>query len=238
MPDSLEELLMTHGPTAERPLLGIMILVVEDSRFACDALRLICQRSGARIRRAESLASATRHLRTYLPRVAVVDMGLPDGSGLSLIAQLSRGEPRIDAIIATSGDDTKAAAAMEAGADIFLPKPFASVAAFQSTVLGLLPRDCRPARIAPVTEDRVEPDTVALRDDLLLAADLLGTDPDQRTLDYVAAFLDSLGRSAGDPSLADLGAEVFALGTREAGLNTPRRIAAVISKRINTLASV
>lgn len=238
MPDTLQDLLMMAAPTPDRPLLGVMVLVVEDSRYACDALRLICQRSGARIRRAESLASATRHLRAYRPRVAIVDLGLPDGSGLSLIAQLAKADPRIDAIIATSGDDTLTADAMEAGADIFLPKPLSSVSAFQATVLGLLPKQNRPARLAIPSEDEVRPDPVALRDDLLLAVHLLATDPDGATLDYVAGFLGGLAQSAGDPTLGDLAEMVAELGAGAPGAPAARRIAARIEERIGVLSEV
>ena len=238
MPETLDDLLMQHPPTADRPLLGVMILVVEDSRFACDAVRLICQRSGARIRRAESLASAMRHLGAYRPRVAIVDVGLPDGSGLSLISQLSRADPRIDAIVATSGDEEQASAAMEAGADIFLPKPLTSVSDFQANLLALLPGSPSTKRIAVPLEDRVMPDPIALRDDLSLVVDLLKTDPDDRTLDYVSAFLDSLATAAQDPRLSEFGEAVATLRNGSSGIATPRRIANRIQTAIGALSSV
>ena len=115
MPETLDQLLMTRPPTADRPLLGVMVLVVEDSRYACEALRLMCQRSGTQVRRAESLALATRHTMAYRPGVALKDLGLLDGSGLMLIEQLARCEPRIDAVIAISGEDTPAENARAAG---------------------------------------------------------------------------------------------------------------------------
>ena len=201
MPELLEDLIMVQSPTADRPLLGTIILVVEDSRHACEGFRLMCQRSGARIRRAESLASAERHLMAYRPRIAVVDLGLPDGSGLELIEKLARGEPRIDGIIAISGDEARHEAAMMAGADIFLPKPVASISQFQNVVLSLLPADARPAHVARPANDAVLADPMALRDDLCLVVDLLRTDPTPDILDYAAAFLASLGKDAGDPEL-------------------------------------
>ena len=112
-------------PTPDRPLAGLTVLVVEDSRFASEALRLMCLRSGARIRRADCLASAHRHLNTYRPSVAIVDLGLPDGSGLTLIEEVHKTRLRVPVLLATSGAERAAAeqAALAAGADGFLPKP-------------------------------------------------------------------------------------------------------------------
>ena len=72
-------------PTSRRPLHGLMVLLVEDSLTVGEAVRLIFITSGARLRRADCIERARRHLRIYRPDVAIVDMGLPDGDGAVLI---------------------------------------------------------------------------------------------------------------------------------------------------------
>lgn len=99
------------------------LLLVEDSRLAAEAVRLTCRRLGIRLRRAETLASAALHLRVYRPDVALVDLGLPDGSGLSLIAALARHAQHTGRVVAISGDPAMASASLEAGADAFIEKP-------------------------------------------------------------------------------------------------------------------
>ncbi|MDJ1006806.1 MAG: response regulator [Paracoccaceae bacterium] len=201
MADTIEDFLQSRPPTPERPLLGQTVLVVEDSRFASDAVRLLCLRSGARIRRADSLRAAARHLCTYHPSILIVDLGLPDGSGLELIEALDARSPRVPVIIATSGDDMLEATARAAGADAFLTKPLVNIAQFQETILSLLPRDLRPKGLRTLPTEDVDPDRIAYRDDLAHIADLLSDVESPRIFDYASRFLHGVAKTADDTAL-------------------------------------
>lgn len=194
--------LFTHpAPTARRPLLGNTVLVVEDSRFACEAFRLLCLKSGARIRRADSLRAAHRHLKVYRPSVVIVDIGLPDGSGLDLIQYLSQAHERVQVILGTSGDIDGKLRALSAGADGFLHKPIENLSAFQNQILQHLPQDQHPSGLRPVSNDTVKPDEIALQDDLYHVQNILHTDLSSRDLTYVTQFTKGVARSAADKPL-------------------------------------
>lgn len=184
----------------DRPLAGTTVLAVEDSRLASEALRLMCQRSGARLRRADCLEVARRHLSVYRPSVAIVDIGLPDGSGCDLIAALSGARPRVPFILGTSGDTRLGPLALRAGADGFLNKPVESLHAFQNCLTrGLRRGSVQVARDGtPMT-----PDPLALRDDLHQAIYLLDRDSADIPRDYIARFLHGLARCAHDQILAE-----------------------------------
>ncbi len=196
-----DPLLPRPAPTTARPLLGQTLLLVEASRFASEAIRLLALRSGARIRRADCMASAERHLLQYRAGVAIVDLGLPDGSGLELIARLARATMRPTVLLATSGQgrDAVEAEAMAAGADGFLPKPVESLAAFQQAILRHLPADMRPGGLRLVAHETVTPDRLALAEDLARAARLL--DDEAVTPGFVADFLAGLARTGHDADL-------------------------------------
>ncbi|WP_187428938.1 Regulator of RpoS [Roseobacter fucihabitans] len=189
------------APTATRPLLGLTVLVVEDSRFACEAMRLLCLRSGARIRRADCLRSARRHLQVYRPSVVIVDLGLPDGNGVDLILELTKAEPRVDIVLGTSGDPDGHDLAMAAGADGFLEKPITSLAAFQQEVLSNLPADRQPTGLRQLSDEIIHPDRMAFQDDMAHIADVLQDPADEGALDYVAQFVGGVARSAHDDIL-------------------------------------
>ncbi|MGY3438146.1 MULTISPECIES: response regulator [unclassified Marinovum] len=232
--DDLENLDMAPKPSAERPLLGLTVLVVEDSRFACEAMRLLCLRSGARIRRADCLGSARRHLRVYRPSAVIVDLGLPDGSGADLIAELVAASPRIPVILGTSGDDFAEDLAVAAGADGFLLKPISSLVTFQEMILSLLPPDRQPLGPRPMTEDEVQPDQIAYQDDMAHIAGILCDGTDGKTIDYVGQFLSGVARIAHDEALGK--AADMLISMRRAGKPTgsqAARIAGMVQERMS-----
>lgn len=182
--------------TRKRPMIGLTLLVVEDSRFACEALRLMSLRSGARLRRADCLASARRHLQTYRPNIMIVDVGLPDGSGLDLIRDVKSSFDLPPVLLATSGDDYLYEPSLKAGAVGFIAKPLESVCEFQSMILRHFPGRPLMSDISTINET-VVPDSVAYRDDLCHARELLndGMNP------YLESFLLSIGTCAADDEL-------------------------------------
>lgn len=212
------------------PLQGLTILLVEDSVYASEALRLMALRSGARLRRAMDLAEARRHLSLYRPDMVLVDIGLPDGSGTSLIADLSQiqGGP---AVFGLSGDPDRQEAALAAGAQGFLCKPFPSLAEFQRLMLVQLPARSGVALAAPTLRAQ-SPDPFALREDFAHAAGILRERMSDRQRDYLSGFLGGLARATRDPILAQAAA-----GLPRADAAKLSDLAGLVARRIASVPS-
>ena len=181
-----------------RPLIGKTVLIVEDSRFICEAARLMCLHSGARLRRADSLAAARRHLNVYFPTIVIFDVGLPDGSGLQLISELAGASPRISVILGTSGDDLMHHQSLKAGADGFLAKPFENLSCFQSTILQLLPVEQKPKGPIVLQDAPGLPDLITFRDDLVQALISLKDYPSAKEEGFIRSFLAGVCAASGD----------------------------------------
>ncbi|QGX97679.1 response regulator [Roseovarius faecimaris] len=231
--DDLDPLTPRLSPSAKRPLLGKTVLVVEDSRYASEAMRLMCLRSGARIRRADCLRSARRHLQVYRPSVVIVDLGLPDGSGLDLIDELNRSSPRVGAILGISGEDHMRTRAIAARADGFLAKPVDTVGEFQQVILAALPRDQAVQGPCAINTETVSPDPLAYRDDMSHIAGLLDEPQSGAMLDYVAQFLGSVARLADDRAL-ELAAQELTTARAEGATSQAKlaRVAAMVHERM------
>ncbi|WP_324755093.1 response regulator [Roseovarius sp. Pro17] len=237
--DDLPALTPITNPTAARPLLGMTVLVVEDSLYACDAMRLMCLHSGARIRRADCLRSARRHLQVYRPSVVIIDLGLPDGSGLDLIAELSSATPRVTSIVGASGMDGAEDGAIAAGADGFLAKPLTNLGVFQQTILATLPEERQPHGPRIVRNEDVRPDPLAYRDDMAHVSNLLDEHSEGPVLDYIAQFLGGVARAADDAQLAQAADALIAQRRGGAALNSRiAQVAGLVQERLASRAAM
>ena len=176
---------------------NVTMLVIEDSRYSCEVLRLYCRQLGVRLRRAADLGQAQAHLRLYRPDIVLVDLGLPDGRGEVLIAQLAAAKHRPPLIIATSGDDHARNDALAAGADVFLDKPLPDLAEFRGLLVDHYPA-ALPLALLPNRPFRPDADSLALQDDLTMAEQRLSRADD---LPYVSGFVAGVAGSAGDQEL-------------------------------------
>ena len=209
MSDTTESELRALGSFRRQCLFAVTILLVEDSRSASEAIRLYAAESGARVRRADSLHAASRHLAIYRPSLVIVDLGLPDGDGMALIRHLASASTPLAAIVAMSGRERAEwqAEATLAGAAACLEKPIANLRAFQECVLSVLPdadTRRRPDERELMLHGRASV-RVALDEDLRRARALLADAlklGDSETVAYCAQFLGSVGEMLGEDDLA------------------------------------
>ncbi|MEZ5119569.1 MAG: response regulator transcription factor [Candidatus Nanopelagicales bacterium] len=103
----------------------ISVLLVDDHELIRQGLRRSFERDGdfEVIGEAGSAADAERLLRITHPDVVVLDVRLPDGSGLKLAASSRERYPDLGIVILTMyAGDEQLFAALEAGASAFVPK--------------------------------------------------------------------------------------------------------------------
>jgi DNA-binding response OmpR family regulator len=102
------------------------LLIVDDQPELRDMLARAFERESYRVTLAGSLEEALVALDGSLPDVVVLDVELPDGSGVDLCRDLRRRDVRVPILLLTAhGEVRQRVEGLDAGADDFLPKPFA-----------------------------------------------------------------------------------------------------------------
>ena len=118
---------------------GARILVVEDEHAIRDALEFALEREGFRVDVVRTAAAALEHARADPPAVLVLDLMLPDGSGVDVCRTL-RAESDVPIIMLTArSTEVDRVLGLEAGADDYVVKPF-SIAELIARVRALLRR--------------------------------------------------------------------------------------------------
>lgn len=101
------------------------ILVVDDEELVLFAIAQGLTNHGYAVETADNCASASALARTAVFDYVLVDMVLPDGSGIDLLRQIKSGDPALPVVVMTAyGSLEKAVDAMKSGADDFIQKPF------------------------------------------------------------------------------------------------------------------
>ena len=104
---------------------GAAVLVIDDEPAIRRLLRTGLSSQGYAIGEAEDARSALVALARTKPDLVILDLGLPDRSGLELLAAIRAAHPRLPVIILSSRDDENGKVeALDLGADDYVTKPF------------------------------------------------------------------------------------------------------------------
>ncbi|MFT5395351.1 MAG: two-component system response regulator AtoC [Gammaproteobacteria bacterium] len=110
--------------SAEVPVLEKKILLVEDEAVFAKAVKKHLERSGYKVILAGDLEIARREFNEHAPDLILLDMRLPDGSGLDLLSEVKSSNANIAVLVMSAyGELEDAVSAMKLGASDYLKKP-------------------------------------------------------------------------------------------------------------------
>ncbi|CAN5731278.1 two-component system response regulator KdpE [soil metagenome] len=102
-----------------------LVLVIEDEEPIRRFLRATLEASGFRVKESGTAHDGVLQAVTQRPDLILLDLGLPDGDGL-IVTQKVRTESTVPIIVLSArGKERDKVAALDAGADDYLTKPFA-----------------------------------------------------------------------------------------------------------------
>ena len=125
------------------------ILLLEDDAALGQGIRYALENDGVQVELCTALAQAQDILPGRDFDLLILDVNLPDGSGLDLLRDVRRRHSRVPVILLTANDlETDIVVGLESGADDYITKPF-SLAVLRARVNAQLRRGT-PVRTATV----------------------------------------------------------------------------------------
>jgi len=100
------------------------VLVIEDDRLIRRLLRSVLPSRGFAVTEAETGAAALDLLKSDAPDLIILDLGLPDISGLGLLRHIRGGSNIPIVVLSYTGAVTTKVEALESGASDYVTKPF------------------------------------------------------------------------------------------------------------------
>ncbi len=110
--------------SAQVPVIQTQVLLVEDETVFAKAVRKHLQRQDYQVNVAGDLETAGRLFKEKTPDLILLDMRLPDGSGLDLLEEFNNSNNNVPIIVMSAyGELEDAVSAMKLGASDYLKKP-------------------------------------------------------------------------------------------------------------------
>jgi two-component system, OmpR family, KDP operon response regulator KdpE len=103
-----------------------VVLVVEDDRAIQQVLRIMLEGQGYRVVVADCCSRGERDARSQRPDVMIVDLGLPDRDGVTLIRSIRTWSAVPILVLSARTAEAQRLEAFEAGADDYVLKPFSA----------------------------------------------------------------------------------------------------------------
>jgi two-component system KDP operon response regulator KdpE len=113
-------------PVLGMPVLGVPLLVVDDELPIRRLLRISLETNNYRVHEAETGAEALAKAAQVRPEVIILDMNLPDMEGTEVLRRLREWTSTPVIILSVRDADRDKVAALDAGADDYLTKPFST----------------------------------------------------------------------------------------------------------------
>ena len=101
-----------------------LVLVIEDEPQIRRFLRATLSAHGYRLVEAATAQEGLMHAATRQPEIVILDLGLPDLDGLELTRRLREWSTVPIIVLSARGQESDKIAALDAGADDYLTKPF------------------------------------------------------------------------------------------------------------------
>ena len=108
---------------ASAPLPNPRVLLIEDNPDVADTFQKFIERSGMRTAWADSGARAIELKESFMPDVVLVDLELPDTSGVELINWLTRLHDCGIIVVSGRDEESERVVGLELGADDYVAKP-------------------------------------------------------------------------------------------------------------------
>jgi two-component system, OmpR family, KDP operon response regulator KdpE len=102
------------------------LLVVEDDPAIRNVLRVLLEGKGYAVIEAETATRAEIEARSRKPDLLLVDLGLPDADGLTVIRRVRSWSPMPIIVLSARTMEEQKVAALDAGADDYIAKPFSA----------------------------------------------------------------------------------------------------------------